>query len=414
MNNPRALSLKRLIVISLTLAVSVSAQSSSSPDIGGKPSNNSLTSPIEIWNSEPWAPATRTAADRESIRDDAPKPGFVSSQRRLLTAPELSDASDEWISKSLSWVDYVLKSYSPSIDEYPVRRAALVRMDDILHIKSAPSKTPVQQFFGYRIETAIAEIEATHVSKGLRIWKLYNHGFFIRTPTVSFVFDIVPGGGDPAFRITPDQIRRIAAQADVAFISHSHADHANKEVAGAFLALGKPVIAPPGLWSDDPVLSGKLRYATRIPEKPEIVEAGVSHQKLTFIAYPGHQGAQVLNNIYLVTTPEHFSIVHTGDQTPPSSQQTDFELFDEIGKKHSVDVLIPNVWTVGLQKEVRAVHPRLVVSGHENEMAHVVPHREDYTQSYTRLYGSPSPYLIMTWGETFHYSPGGMVQGSAH
>ncbi len=37
-------------------------------------------------------------------------PSFVSSPRRLLTAPELTDAPDDWIERSLQWVDYILRS----------------------------------------------------------------------------------------------------------------------------------------------------------------------------------------------------------------------------------------------------------------------------------------------------------------
>lgn len=131
-----------------------------------------------------------------------PAKPYLSSPRRALTAPELRDAPDEWIERSLAWAGDILNSYKPAIVEHPVRRAALIRLDDVLHIESAPKKPLVQQFYRTRIERAVEEIENTPLSSGMRIWKLYNHGFFVRTPSVSFAFDIVPGTREPGLPST--------------------------------------------------------------------------------------------------------------------------------------------------------------------------------------------------------------------
>jgi L-ascorbate metabolism protein UlaG (beta-lactamase superfamily) len=341
--------------------------------------------------------------EHDFIPDDAPKPDFVSSARRLLAAPELPDASDEWIRHSLAWADFILNSYHPSIPEYPARRAALIRMDDILHIESAPQKRPVQDFYKARMERAIEEIEHTHVAEGVQIWKLYNHGFFIRTKSVSFTFDLVPGGGDPDFAITADQVRRLAAQSDATFISHLHGDHASKEVARASLAMNKPVIAPPDLWADDPEFYGRLTYPERGEKASQIIKLARESWSLKVIAYPGHQGPSVENNVYLVTTPEGYSIVHMGDQWAWPHSNREFNFFKEMGHEHHVDILLPNVWAAGLPMIIQDVDPQLVIPGHENEMGHIVPHREDYTQTYERLFGVDIPYLVMTWGESYHY-----------
>ena len=69
---------------------------------------------------------------------------YLSSPRRALTAPELLDAPDEWIDRSLRWAGDILDEYKPAVAEHPVRRAALIRLDDVLHIKSAPEKRLVQ------------------------------------------------------------------------------------------------------------------------------------------------------------------------------------------------------------------------------------------------------------------------------
>ena len=125
---------------------------------------------------------------------------YISSSRRAYVAPELLDAPDEWIERSLGWADGILDAFPPDVPEPPVRRAALIRLDDILHIESAPRKPLVQTFYHTRMEKAAAEIERTEVVEGMRIWKLYNHGFFVRTPTVSFTFDIMRGTPAEDFR----------------------------------------------------------------------------------------------------------------------------------------------------------------------------------------------------------------------
>ena len=130
---------------------------------------------------------------------DGPHPPFAYSSRRLLAAPELHDAPDEWIDRSLQWIDYILRNYRPDVVELPQRRPALFRLDEILHIQSAPAKPLVQDFYRMRLENAIAEIEQTKVTEGMRIWRLYNHGALVRTASVSFTFDIVPGTRTPGF-----------------------------------------------------------------------------------------------------------------------------------------------------------------------------------------------------------------------
>src|SRR5262245_35936045 len=116
--------------------------------------------------------------------NEKPSKPFVWSERRLLTAPELFDAPDEWMERSLQWVNFILETCPPSVPEHPMRRAALIRIDDILHIESAPRKEIVQKYYRDRMQRVIEEIERTKVTSGVRVWRLYNHGVLVRTPTV--------------------------------------------------------------------------------------------------------------------------------------------------------------------------------------------------------------------------------------
>ena len=358
-----------------------------------------------VWaqNVPPRDP-TRDYAPTDQISSDAPRPDFVSSARRLFTAPELADAPDIWIDHSLRWVDFILDRYRPGLVEHPLRRAALIRMDDVLHIPSAPEKELVRAFYRARMERAVEEIEHRRVERGMRIWKLYNHGFLVRTASVTLAFDMVPGepGAEPGgFTMPPEMLDRMVAQADALFISHRHGDHASAEVVRRFLAAGKPVIAPENPWPD----RADLR-SIRLPERSATVEHVLPVRggaaAVRFLAYPGDQEG-VPNNVTLVTTPEGYTVVHTGDEWQMDVPGDDFEWMSNIGRDHRVDVLLPNVWTYHLDRMVRGVHPALVISGHENEMGHSVSHREDYTQSYSRLFGIGYPAIVMTWGESFLY-----------
>ena len=328
----------------------------------------------------------------------AQTPAYVSSPRRLLTAPELKDAPDEWLARSFAWSNDIFQAYPPALAEHPVRRAALIRLDDILHIESAPSKPVVQRYYVARMETALQQIEQTKVTTGLRIWKMYDHGFVVRTATATYAIDIVPGApGVAGFRVDAAWIGRLARQADALFISHLHDDHANEEVASAFLDLGKPVIAPTGLWLGQP-LAARLTYPERSAERVQNIG------KFKVVAFPGHQGRTVTNNNHLITTPDGFAVLHTGDQSVDDQTQSDWDWMSKVGHQHKVDIYLPNCWMDHLDRAVRGANPRLVITGHENEMAHTVPHREDYTQTYNRLHGIPYPSLVMAWGESFHYS----------
>jgi L-ascorbate metabolism protein UlaG (beta-lactamase superfamily) len=321
------------------------------------------------------------------------------------------DAPDEWIDRSLQWIDYILKNYRPDLVEFPERRPALFRLDEILHIQSAPSKPLVQNFYRMRLEHAIEEIEKTKVTEGMRIWRLYNHGAFVRTASVSFTFDMIPGAGISGFKLSPEWLERLVTQSDATFISHLHADHANADVARMFLAARKPVVAPKGLWSDKPDLSKQLTYHERSTNLVREIKIRDDEQVLKVISFPGHQGKSVLNNVNFVVTPEGFSVLHTGDQSDTLGPGSDFDWLSQIGHYQHVDVLLPNGWASGLQRIVRGINPEVVIPGHENELGHVVSHREAYTQDYERMFGLHYPFVMMTWGESFLYQRPATIHG---
>jgi L-ascorbate metabolism protein UlaG (beta-lactamase superfamily) len=334
---------------------------------------------------------------------DGPHPPFVSNSRRLLCAPELLDAPDEWINRSLQWIDYILRNYPPDVVELPVRRPALFRLDEVLHIESAPRKPIVQQFYQRRLQRAIAEIEQSKATEDTHIWRLYNHGALVRTSSASFAFDIVPGIPTPGFFLDQRWLTRLVGQSDALFISHKHPDHANAQVAQMFMAARKPVIAPERLFVEDPALSNYLTVPERSLDKVHDISIQNGKRVLKVVTYPGHQGPPVLNNVNLVIAPDGFTVVHTGDQSGDEDPGHDFDWLAHIGHSHRVDVLLSNGWTNDLHRIVRGVNPHVVIPGHQNEMTHEVSHREEYTQDYERMFGLHYPYIVMAWGENYLY-----------
>jgi hypothetical protein len=121
--------------------------------------------------------------------------------------------------------------------------------------------------------------------------------------------------------------------------------------------------------------------------------------RFEYYALPGHQGEPVTNNCNLVKTPEGLTFLQTGDQ----SNEKDFAWIDKLQETKAVDVLFPNCWTPEPLRMVAGVKPKLIIPGHENEMAHTVPHREDWTQTYNRFHGAAAPLLTLAWGESYLY-----------
>jgi glyoxylase-like metal-dependent hydrolase (beta-lactamase superfamily II) len=303
---------------------------------------------------------------------------------------------------TLKLVDEALSKYPPDLDEPLERKMAMLMLDGVLHEEAAPERPAVKDFLKRRITAAIGEIAGTEVEYGAKIWKLYNHGFVVRTPSVTIGFDLVPGNpwmeGD--FQVEKATYQQLLDECDILFISHIHGDHANQWVAQSFISSDKPVIAPPEVW-DSLAIHQNILHLKRAAHSRQKVLLNNDLQ-LSTVVYPGHQGADIQNNLVIVTTPEGISVAHTGDQSGPEDE---WEWMDKIGENFRVDILFPNCWTPDILRMIRGVAPALVITGHENEMGHTVDHRESNWLTYTRLKGAVSPYILMTWGESYYYVP---------
>lgn len=347
--------------------------------------------------------------------------------------PRMHEDDDAYMTRQaeafLAEVSATIAKVPPQLPEPRERRLALLLVDAVLHDQYAPNRAPVQTFYASRIAKAVEEIESAKVETGARVWKLYNHGFVVRTPSVTLGFDIHRGARGfrvntpdkgrtmvpaPDFPIAIDLVKRLAAQCDVLFISHLHGDHADEDVAQAFVDLGKPVVTPPGVFEGKPIYDKLLRME-RVAELRQNLPIQEGKQTLEVIVYPGqqYQGGGVPNNVVLVYTPEGLGIAHNGDQIndPYPDYQEDFKWIDKVKEHQRVDILMTNCWTNDILRLVRGFNPKLVLPGHENEVGHPLWDRVPYwgDEDYLNLNYSETKaefsVLPMVWGESYKYQP---------
>lgn len=300
---------------------------------------------------------------------------------------------EEQARQSFLLIDEILKTNPPGIEEPLIRRSALLNLDVLLHDTRNDHSPALYGFIAARIGE-VAEALERPPKKGMTIYKLYNHGFIVRTASATVAFDLFRGGkGDRPY--IPDALmQRIAERCDILFITHAHGDHADRQTAAMFTRQGKAVIVPSNLWPGaDPLILHRRSGETA----EETLRLG-SGQNLQVTTFPGHQG-ELINNIYLVTFPEGYSAAHTGDQ----SSREDLEWISRIREDHKTDVLLVNCWTYPVEELVEGFAPGLVVTGHENEMNHTIDHREPYWLNRSRWEGVEREKLYMTWGEAYRY-----------
>lgn len=348
--------------------------------------------------------------------------------------PRIGAEDDAYLNRQaaalLADVSETLTQVRPCVPEPRERYLALRLLDAVLHDVYAPNRPPVQAFFHRQMEKAASGIETAQVDAGAIIWKLYNHGFVVRTASVTLAFDLHPGPAGfrittpdgkrslaacPGFPVSDEVLSRIINACDVLFISHEHMDHAYKPAAEAFIAQGKPVVAPEGVFEGDPVHE-KITHLKREAHALQTLAIQNGKTELQVVVYPGqqYQDGGVLVNVVLVFTPEGLSFLHNGDQIndPYPEYQEDYRWIDKVHEYHKVDVFMANCWSSDLFRDVRGFDPKLVVPGHENEMSHPVWDRVPYwgdseflKLTNPELFASEYPVLVMTWGESYHYRP---------
>lgn len=279
-------------------------------------------------------------------------------------------------------------------------------LDGPLHVKEANRYQSVKALFDAQTQRAITEIENTRVTSGVRVWKLYNHGFVVRTPSVTLGFDLVRGwyDGTRTVGLSDEWANRLINQIDVLTLSHPHGDHADAVMRDFAFAHGVPVVADKTIF--DEIVSAPLmirpdRLDPNAAADPQtstpFVTAVTRHgAHVGILPYPGHQN-DCPNDVFLVRTPEGVTVMHTGDQ----ANDDDWRWIDHVKDKQRVDILLVNCWTDLLERMIAGVKPGLVITGHEVEMSHDPSHREAFWRSIQRFRGlETQPHAILFWGES--------------
>ena len=314
----------------------------------------------------------------------------------------------------MSHWQHLLKSARDGIAEAParivlpgesfnmVRQKSLLLLDAVLHVDAAPEFLCLQTMFKDNAATVARELKSYSVSEGVRVWKLYNMGFVVKSADVTIGFDLVRAEYlyEKGFGVDYDVMQEIIDECDILFVSHFHGDHADTWVAGRFLEAGKKVVAPAQVWESTP-LQDKVTCLDRDGSKTQKVDLDKSSSSLRVRVYPGHQGANIDNNVYFVTLPNGICVGQTGDQY----NRDDLAWIDTVAESQSIDVLLINCWALDFVHTVDILNPRLLVIGHENEMGHRPFKREPFWRSLDKVSTIKVPHTILTWGESIGYVP---------
>ena len=308
----------------------------------------------------------------------------------------LSDYKLGQATEAFTAIDDMLQTHLPEKNEPCLQREmALISLDQLLHDTDNDATEPFYTFINNRMLRVLEDLDRP-VTKGLRIYKLYNDGFIIKSSKATVAIDLIPGGSDAKPFIKDSIIYGIAGKCDALFISHIHPDHANLNIAKSFAARGKKVIVPHGVWVGvDPMIQ-----QIEVPE----VETDIEFEELdlTLHVLPGHQD-DVYNNINVVEFHGEGTVAQTGDQW----YCCDMDWIDHVHEKYEIDVLMPNCWIHDFERHIRGFGPKLIITGHENELGeHSIDHREAYWITIKKMELMPNlniPYVLMTWGEQYDY-----------
>ena len=291
-------------------------------------------------------------------------------------------------------VDEALDAFPPVVGAPIERKLALYNLDALLHDTRNDNTEAFRNFVASRITKALADLDKP-LKRGMRIYKIYNEAFIVRTKSATIAFDIsrcrCRGHKEP---IIPTELaHKIVAKCDAMFLTHNHRDHVDSDIADLFIAAGKPVVATPNILVDKKGVTHR-----RLDDKVENFDLTLLNGKRLNVAIlPGFQG-KLLNNIYVITMPEKYTVCHVGDMSGKDNFKWLEKIKDEAPK---IDALIVNCWTGRIGKAIELFDPNYVITGHENEMGHSIDHREAFWLSFAKLANIDYRYVVMAWGEWF-------------
>ena len=232
-------------------------------------------------------------------------PLYMSLQAQEKTAPFWGKQEVYLINqteKTFHLVDALLKENPPSSGNPALaRKAALQLLDGIFHDTRLDGSETLSRFMESRLSGLLEDMQKP-LEEGMKVYKLYNDGFIVKTKSVTVAFDLYRGGAmkESSSLISDKTMQAIVEQCDIMFLSHNHPDHIDPVVVKMFTDMGKQVIAP-----NNSLVGNEL--VTHIRSEQIIdKEFKTKGGKLDVKILPGHQ-SELINNIHVVTTPEGFT-----------------------------------------------------------------------------------------------------------
>lgn len=270
----------------------------------------------------------------------------------------------------------------PQTGDLAVREDCFGSIDDLIMGTYPPLHPDTKLFYKFMLQKALLEIKNETVTDGATIWLLYNHGFVVKTPSVTFGCDLSD------FFLTKI-FMELANILDAYFISHGHPDHYSMGLVSAMKTLGKPVVGPAEFAS----------ASIKMNDGDSMVIAG-----LHVTAYKGlHDGTHLRQ--FEIITPEGFKFLHTGDNETSKTLPpiTDIDVMflncwiNELGSVSSIE---------GVRIAVNKMKPKVTLPGHMMELGHLgtsnpFPYRDPIASDDGTL---ASEYYILGWGERYHYN----------
>ncbi|MFC4231502.1 MBL fold metallo-hydrolase [Parasediminibacterium paludis] len=304
---------------------------------------------------------------------------------------------------TITYIIKVIQKHKPLITNNSNRAIAFALYDQLMNNPNAAQLTAVQQFYEVQMKSVLKRLDIKPPKSEIFIYKLYNHGFIVKSDKITLAFDFVRGSsvGVRNFAMSDSLTKAIIEKIDVFFVSHLHPDHADDWVAEEAIKQHKKVVAPDSVWIEKPFYN-KVYHPKR--SITNIYRLALSNNNaLVFSALPGHQTNtktkySVTNNMYVVTVAGK-TIAHTGDQYDTS----DFNWIDSLNFSQKIDVLFPNCWSLELSRLITGFKPILVIPGHENELSHTIDHREPYFLNEVRAKQWFKNYMPLLMGELFVY-----------
>lgn len=291
-------------------------------------------------------------------------------------------------------VDEAFDLYPPTTEFSFQRKQALLLFDAVAHNTFYDKTSHLKDFATMRAGKVLVDL-GKPFENGVRLYKIYNDGFIIRTKGLTFAVDLNSRAGTI---VSEEVMSQLVNHCAGLFITHNHSDHYDLKVVDMFKSQGKPVYAIDEFRPDDPDI---IHCYPPAPGKSRDLDAALGGTSMKVRIFPGHQG-DLQDNNYVFYLPEGYTVAHIGDQF----LDNDMEWIDHVHEEVDIDVLIMECWINQEPRAIAGYGPKLIVSGHENEMGHTIDHREAFWLTYLKMeevYKVQTPHVIMGWGEWFTY-----------